>query len=254
MFESADLLIRHAVLSAESRESRQDSLFGGGGGGASNAIRPVMPQQADWPPLERMMMEYEAIGFYLSAHPLDGASTALGRLGVTPLDQLGAAVERGLVRLRVAGVVLSKQERGPAGQRFAFIRVSDPSGSQEVAIFRDVYAEARELIEPSKAVLITGNARIDGGAVKLTAQTVEDLAPRLAAQIMGLSIRLREPGPVAALDVAVKRASPGKGRLSVVVEQGEEEIAISLPKAVAISQALRTEIAAIPGVLGVVDE
>ncbi|MBM3482751.1 MAG: DNA polymerase III subunit alpha [Alphaproteobacteria bacterium] len=254
LFESADLLVRHAVLAAESRESRQDSLFGGGGGGggASSAIRPVMKQQADW--LERMMMEYEAIGFYLSAHPLDGASTALGRLGVTALDQLGAAVERGLVRLRVAGVILSKQERGPAGQRFAFIRVSDPSGSQEVAIFRDVYAEARELIEPSKAVLITGNARIDGGAVKLTAQTVEDLTPRLAAQIMGLSIRLREPGPIAALDVAIKRASPGKGRLSVVVEQGDDEIAIALPRAVAISQALRTEIAAIPGVLGVVDE
>ena len=92
-----------------------------------------MPARTDWPPLERMMMEYEAIGFYLSAHPLDGASAALGRLGVTPLDQITAAVERGLVRLRVAGVVLSKQERGPAGQRFAFIRISDPSGSLEVA-------------------------------------------------------------------------------------------------------------------------
>jgi DNA polymerase-3 subunit alpha len=252
LFESAELLIRHATLSAEGRESHQDSLFGAPGAGGT-AIRPVLARGLDWPPLERMMSEYEAIGFYLSAHPLDGAAAGLAKLGVTPLDQLQAVVERGLARLRVAGVVLSRQERGPAGQRFAFIRLSDPSGSQEVAVFRDVFVEVRELIEPGRSVLITAQARLDGGAVKLTAQAVEDLLPRLAAQFSGLSIRLRDAGPLARLGEAVGRAAAGKGRLSLLIEAGAEEVTVDLPRTVVLSQALRAEIAAIPGVLGVQD-
>jgi DNA polymerase-3 subunit alpha len=200
-----------------------------------------------------MMNEHEAIGFYLSAHPLDGCAAALGRLGATPLDQLAETIERGVVRLRVAGVVLGKQERGAAGQRFAFIRVSDPSGSQEVAVFREVYATARELIEPGRSVLVTATARSDGGTIKLTAQSIEDLQPRLASQMNGLTIRLREAAPLRQLDAVLRQAKAGKARLSLLIEAGDEEIAIELPRSVVLSPGLRAEIASIPGVLAVFD-
>ena len=251
LFDAAELLVRHATVAAKSRVSKQDSLFGAATG--VEVARPVLPAIDDWPPLERMMSEYEAIGFYLSAHPLDGCSGALARLGATPLDGVAGAVERGLVRLRVAGVVLGKQERGAAGQRFAFIRLSDTTGSHEIAIFRDIYAEARELIEPGRSVLVTATARFDGAAVKLTAQTVEDLGPRLAGQMSRLAIRLHDVGALKRLSEVVKSAGPGKARLSLLIESGSDEIALDLPKAVALSPAMRAEIAAIPGVLGVID-
>ena len=251
LFDAAELLVRYAAVSAESRVSKRDSLFGAATG--VEAARPVLPALPDWPPLERMMNEYEAIGFYLSAHPLDGCSGALARLGATPLDGVAAAVERGLVRLRVAGVVLGKQERGAAGQRFAFIRISDTTGSHEVAVFRESYAEARELIEPGRSVLITATARVDGGAVKLTAQTIEDLGPRLAGQMNGLEIRLRDIGPLKSLSDLVKKAKPGKARLSLLIERGDEEISIDLANSFGLTPAMRAEIAAIPGVLGVTD-
>ncbi len=251
LFEGAELLVRFAAASAESRASKQDSLFGAATGVA--AAQPVLPAAPDWSPLERMMNEFEAIGFYLSAHPLDGCAAALARLGATPLDQLASAVERDVARLRVAGVVLGKQERGAAGQRFAFIRISDTTGSHEVAIFRETFAEARELIEPGRTVLVTATARIDGGAVKLTAQAVENLAPRLAGLMSGLEIRLHDSGPLARLTEVVRQAGPGKARLALLIESGEDEIILDLPNSVALSPAIRAEIAAIPGVLGVAD-
>ncbi|MGD9535773.1 MAG: DNA polymerase III subunit alpha [Alphaproteobacteria bacterium] len=251
LFEGAELLVRHAVASAESRASNQSSLFGAATG--VEATRPVLPNVPDWPPLERMMNEYEAIGFYLSAHPLDGCGTALARLGVTPLDRLTDAIERGQQRLRVAGVVLSKQERGAAGQRFAFIRLSDTTGSQEVAVFRDVYAVARELIEPGRSVLVTATARIDDGATKITAQTVEDLAPRLAGQMSGLAVHLSDAAPLGRLAEIVAGAEAGKGRITLMIRLDADEVVLDLPRPIALSPAIRAEIAAIPGILAVAD-
>jgi DNA polymerase-3 subunit alpha len=200
-----------------------------------------------------MMNEYEAVGFYLSAHPLDGCGAALARLGVTPLDRLAEAIGRGQQRLRVGGVVLSKQERGAAGQRLAFIRLSDTSGSQEVAIFRDVYAEVRELIEPGRSVLITASARLDAGAVKVTAQTVEDLAPRLSGQMARLAVHLHDVAPLGRLAEIMAGAEAGRGRVSLVILCGPDEVVLDLPKPVALSPAIRAEIAALPGVLTVAD-
>ena len=53
--------------------------------------RPPLPHGEDWPALERLQMEFDVLGLYLSAHPLDGYAAALARLGVTTGDRLRAA-------------------------------------------------------------------------------------------------------------------------------------------------------------------
>ena len=53
-----------------------------------------LPDMPDWPPLERLAFEAEAIGFHLTAHPLDAYAQALRRLGVTPCDQVEARAGR----------------------------------------------------------------------------------------------------------------------------------------------------------------
>jgi DNA polymerase-3 subunit alpha len=153
----------------------------------------------------------------------------------------------------VAGVVLSKQERGAAGQRFAFIRVSDTSGSQEVAVFRDVYGEVRDLIEPGCSVLVTAATRVDGDLLKLTAQTVEDLAPRLAGQMSNLAVHLHDAAPLGRIAEVINGAKPGKGHIALLIACGTDEVVLDLPRAIALSPAIRAEIAAIPGVLAVAD-
>ena len=43
---------------------------------------PDLPKVADWDQLDRLAHEFNAIGFYLSAHPLDGFAKPLARLRV----------------------------------------------------------------------------------------------------------------------------------------------------------------------------
>ncbi len=74
------------------------------------------------------MHEHDAVGFYLSAHPLESYAATLGGLSVTPFAQVEAEAARGITRFRLAGVVLSDQGARRCGdRRYAFIQLSDPS-------------------------------------------------------------------------------------------------------------------------------
>src|ERR1051326_481135 len=66
-FAATELLLRQASRAAEDRETRQESLFAGIESGF--AARPSLPIVADWPMVERLQHEFDAIGFYLSSPP-----------------------------------------------------------------------------------------------------------------------------------------------------------------------------------------
>ena len=90
---------------------------------------PALPVVPDWPPVERLQNEFEAIGFYLSSHPLDPYGKSLERAGILRWTDLPAALAAGgATRFRLAGIVIGKKERTSArGSRFAFVQLSDTS-------------------------------------------------------------------------------------------------------------------------------
>jgi DNA polymerase-3 subunit alpha len=166
-----DLALRYGAAHAEQAASDQTSIFG--------ALleqpqlpKPRLPEVADVPVLERLQQEFDVLGFYLSAHPLDGYWPSLARLGVVPSEQLAAVAGQ---RVKLAGVVLSKQERTTARSRFAFLQLSDPTGTFEVTLFAEQLGRARAHLETSQPVLVEGEVRQDGDVIKVLASSVEPL-------------------------------------------------------------------------------
>ena len=82
------MLLRHANAAAEERASQQVSLFGASD--PATVRNPPLPIVEDWPSIERLQHEFEAIGFYLSAHPLDAYGKSLERIGVLRVADLPA--------------------------------------------------------------------------------------------------------------------------------------------------------------------
>ena len=58
--------------------------------------------------MERLQQEFEAIGFYLSAHPLDSFTALLGRKKVVSFSDLPRVAARETGRKALAGIVLAK--------------------------------------------------------------------------------------------------------------------------------------------------
>ncbi|MGB2289336.1 MAG: DNA polymerase III subunit alpha, partial [Candidatus Puniceispirillaceae bacterium] len=80
LIENMDLLLSHADAMRREAESNQDNLFGGTGETDIDAIR-LRPEN-DWAAMDRLKEEFDALGLYLSAHPLDSYASQLSRLRI----------------------------------------------------------------------------------------------------------------------------------------------------------------------------
>src|SRR6185436_1426148 len=149
-----------------------DDLFGGGGAAARPQI-DIRPIKA-WTPMERLQHEFEAIGFFLSGHPLDAYASVLAKLNVVSYSELEARSDRGATAGRLAGIVVSARERrSQKGNKFAFAMFSEPTGQFEAVIFSEALAASRHLLEAGAAVLLTVEGERDGDVLKLRVQSIQ---------------------------------------------------------------------------------
>ncbi len=253
-FAAAEALLRHAHTAQDERESGQTSLFGDTAdtAGPSRWRPPAVP---DWESAERLNRELAAIGFYFSAHPLDGFAKGLARLGVVDCADLPATLRAnsGTAPVKVAGALLSKSERtARSGGKMAFVQLTDNSGAFEVLMFSEALAQARGLMDGGRPLLIHANARLEEDQVKLQALKVEDLEEAVAEAAVGLRIWVGEAASVGSLAELIRRQSRnGRGNVSLVVSTPEEEIELALPGHYPCTPQVRAAIKAIPGVIEV---
>ena len=252
VFEGAELLVRQAAAAAAERESSQVSLFGGEGAGPAPAI--ALPEVEDWPGMERLHHEFGAIGFYLSAHPLDTYAAVLERLKVLRSADLAGLTSANLGRRKLAGIVVGKQERtSRQGNRFAFVQLSDTSGMFEVMVFSELLGRVRELLDGGQPLLVTASVEVrnDGEAPRLTAQEIEVLDQAVAQTSSELKLFLHDPAPLESLKAVLGReaAPSARGRIALVLDlDGGQEVELELPGGYPLSAKLRQAIKAIPGI------
>ncbi len=249
LLEAVEAALRYAQAWAASEQDRQASLFGGE---VIRPRRPELPESEDWTQLERLQEELSVVGFYLSAHPLDGYASELERLEVVPAASLfdNPASFEGR-RVRLAGVVIGKQERTGGRSRYAFVQLSDASAQFEVMVFSDLLARSRELLEGRAPLLVEADARVDGGEIKLVAQRIAPLELQAAAGGT-LELRVADAAALAALARLV-RAEAGSGlRLRLVLPAaGGGEVVVELPPDRLLPWPNRPDLERLPGVLEV---
>ena len=119
-----------------------------------------LPKVEPWLPAERLQKEFDAIGFFLSGHPLDDYMVALKRLRVQSWAEFARAVKSGANAGRVAGTVVGRTERRTrTGSKMGIFALSDPSGHYEAIVFSEGLAQFRDMLEPGSAVLLTSVGR-----------------------------------------------------------------------------------------------
>jgi len=256
-FAAAELLLRQASRAAEERITKQESLFAGVDAGF--AARPSLPVVADWPAAERLQNEFEAIGFYLSSHPLDPYVKSLERAGILRWVDLPAALAApgafgGSTRFRLAGIVIGKKERTSArGNRFAFIQLSDTSGAFEVTVFSETLAQARGLLDGGQPLIVTVDVRRDEENLRLTVQRVEPLDTVVAQAAAGLRIFVAEAEALPRLKSVISREAGGRGRVTVVLDLPSREIEVALPGGFRVDPRIRAAVKSLPGIIDVHD-
>ncbi len=244
VFSGSEMIVRRAQMQAEERESGQIGLFGGA---EPEAVR--LPNIDDWPQMDRLIYEAEAIGFHISAHPLDMYAVALKRLGVVASTAIAAQAQAG-ARIKLAGTVTAKKERVTrTGSRMMWVTLSDMVGSFEVTLFSEVLGRAKELISEGNALLVTADVRMDGESLRITAQDVSSLDDAAAKAGAGLRIWLDRIEALPQIHALLEREGKGRGRVTLVPKTGlERSLDVVLPGSFNISPRLAQAMKMVPGV------
>ena len=252
LFEGAEGLIRFANQSAHERSTGQENLFNGDNLGIDQSkIR--LPDILDWTLMERLSHEFDAVGSFLSAHPLDAYASQLRRHKVCSGFEVTASMAG--TSPRVAGVVISRQERTSAkGNRFAFVQLSDTSGVYEVVVFSELLSRSRDILETGQRVLITLEIRSGGDGTRLSAIDVKPLDAALAQHSNDVKIVVCEERGIKGVEKLLNSAEKGSVNVSLVLEIGKSRsVEIQLPKKVLITGDLRADALNIPGIAELVD-
>jgi len=245
VFAAAETIMRAAHAGAEERSSGQIGLFGGG---EPEPIR--LPEMPDWPELERLANEAEAIGFHVSAHPLDMYAQALKRLDVVPSGAIQRRAEAGAGRIKLAGTLGAKKERiTRTGSRMMWAMLSDMQGSFEVTLFSEVLNRSRELLEDGAALLVTADVKMEGESLRITASDVSLLDKAAAEAGAGMKIWLDRTEALGPIKSLLEREGRGKGRVVLAPKTGvEQRLDIRLPGGFNVSPRLAQAMKLVPGV------
>jgi DNA polymerase-3 subunit alpha len=199
VFAGSEAILAACQRSHEAATMGQNDMFGG----AADAPTIMLPQVEPWLPAERLRREYDAIGFFLSGHPLDDYATALKRLRVQSWAEFSRAVKTGATAGKVAATVVSRMERRTkTGNKMGIIGLSDPTGHFEAVLFSEGLAQYRDILEPGAAVLMQLGAELQGEDVRARVLHAEPLDAAAAKTQKGLRIFLRDTKP---LDSIVRR-------------------------------------------------
>ena len=179
LYEAAEAAVQYGQQAQADRAAGQNSLFGGTS--ESTALRPKLPETAEWSRARKLKEERELMGLYMSGHPLDQyraetrafTSAQIGVLDADDLSQNGTedrfGRSRGPAHTFLAIITEVNRHTTKSGKPIAFAMIEDFTGQAEVVCFASQLDRFQQYLQVDEVVLIKGNTEIRGGTVKIIA-------------------------------------------------------------------------------------
>jgi DNA polymerase-3 subunit alpha len=198
------------------------------------------------------MREFQALGFYFSAHPLDEYESVLEKMRVQQYADFALAVKRGAKAGRLAGTVASKQiRRTRTGNKMGIFVLSDATGQYEVVMFSEVLLAYEDLMEPGKSVVLRSARKTARRASACAPTRCSASTTRPHRQNHALRIYLRDQKPVKSITAHLKKTGDSPVSLIVIKGEGGGEVEIAMGDNYQVSPPIAGAVKAIPGVVDV---
>jgi DNA polymerase-3 subunit alpha len=230
LLAAVDSAIEHGGRTQRDRDQGQADLFGAGGdeeGGGLTLIR--LPDAPAWTEMELLACEKEALGLYLSGHPLDRHADTLRAFGARTVGDLvhaelpesidGAPGRLVLDDVHVGGIVSGfRPLKTKKGDRMGVFMLEDAQGAVEVVAFPETFAKCASLIENGTLVAVRGKFERDEESSRM--QATEMFALDSLGERLSKSLRIRMNGDCtrAKLEALWDLLSANQGDRPVAIE------------------------------------
>ena len=212
-----DSAIDHGSRRQRSRSSGQHELFG-----ESEPVQPdgavQLPDVSAWTEGEQLAFEKEALGLYLSGHPIDRFRKELDHAGVQSVE----ALTEPSASVTVGGIVSQRRNlKTRKGDPMAVVTIEDRAGRLEAVVFPETFRKYGRLLDVDALVTVSGKLEVDDETARLVVSEVRPVDAVLSAAGRPLAIRVASPpanrGTLEALKEVLGRHY-GSGRVVLEIE------------------------------------
>jgi DNA polymerase-3 subunit alpha len=169
------------------KDDGQTSMFFGE---ESAAPEPEVPE---WDEAELLRNEKEALGFYITGHPLSKYDLQLRRLKARKTSDLERTADK--EDIAIGGVLRAIRRKNvkSTGDMMAYLTLEDDEGSAEVIVFSELYKSVNLLLKKDALVFVKGNIDRDEKGVRVRAREVSALEKAGKNGLKRVEIALRDP-------------------------------------------------------------
>ena len=252
LFSNIDLILKNISSATDLKTSAQSSLFGA----EEYSSKVKLAEAPDWPDLEKLRKEAEAIGFYLSSHPLDVYADSIKKLGIKNCQEVMANIKTGdSIRASIAGCVESFQKRiSKSGSKYAFIKLSDVTGEFEGMLFSDALAKYEDIVNSGYPLLVKVriNKQTDEENPRIMIDSVQTIDQAIADQAKGVVITVSDINAVSEIKKVLYTDRRGVNKVYLVPELEDWDVRIELDEGFAFMDSMMfSRLKSIPGVTAV---
>ena len=201
--EAVELAVQYGQKMAADKMAGMISLFGEPGGDGAAGIEPTLPVVEPWAKSKMLKEERDAVGFYVSGHPLESflaESRAFASAQIVdvvaiveqegPADD-GWAYRNNRPQHTLCGVLTEVQHRvNKSGKPFAICQFEDFTGQAELICFSNSYDKVQRYLMVDEIVLIRGSLEMRGGTAKVIASDVSPMWKVREQMVKSLILRL----------------------------------------------------------------
>ena len=202
--------------------------------------------------MDKLEREREAIGFYVSGHPLDEYEAFFKSEGIISWSEFCSRAGKRASVARLAAIVSARQERTSAkGNRYAFIGLSDQSGQYEAIAFSELLASSNEALTPGTAVLVEVEVEAGGDAMRARLTSAVPLDAIAGRSQSGIRIELSNIASLEKLRAHLSQEGQGEVRIVLKLADIGREVELQMPGRYDVSPRGTGAISVIDGVTGI---
>ena len=172
LFAAVDKAIEHGGRHQRDRDKGQSQLFAAASD-EEPIPHPPLPDAPPWTEAQQLAYEKEALGFYMSGHPLERHAEEMKMFGALRLAELTTPAPDVWVGGIVSGLRALKTRKG---DRMAVFMLEDVAGSLEVVVFPETFARHAPLIEADAMLLVRGKFEKDDESARIVATELLPIA------------------------------------------------------------------------------
>ena len=191
LFAAVDRALEHGGRHQRDREKGQNQLFGGASEETDEATDAVpLPDAPAWTESQQLAGEKEALGFYMSGHPLERFARDLTLFGARRVAELTGSEPD----IWMAGIVSGLRPlKTRKGDRMAVFMLDDVDGSVEVVVFPETFGKHGSLIDTDAMLLVRGKLEKDDESARLVATELLPIAALMERTTREVAIHLKAP-------------------------------------------------------------